>query len=82
MGSGVFRTEKRQPDVRSIKDTCANALETKEFVVNVMSDWAVEAENYTWYCADPSAQASSRVKWFLNNLARAAYPKGATALGA
>ena len=32
----------------SQKDTCTNALETKEFVVNIMSDWAVEAQNFTW----------------------------------
>jgi hypothetical protein len=32
----------------SVKDTCVNALATKEFVVNIMSDWAVEAQNYTW----------------------------------
>ena len=44
--------------MRSIKDTCANALETREFVVNVMSDWAVEAENYTWYCVVTIAQQS------------------------
>merc|ERR1711939_621314 len=39
----------RRPD-GSVKDTCLNALATKEFVVNIMSDWAVEAENHT--CAN------------------------------
>merc|ERR1712167_89749 len=29
---------------------CLNALATKEFVVNIMSDWAVEAQNHT--CAN------------------------------
>ena len=39
----------RRPD-GSVKDTCLNALATKEFVVNIMSDWAVEAQNHT--CAN------------------------------
>lgn len=30
-----------------MKDTCANALATKEFVVNIMSQWFVEAANHT-----------------------------------
>lgn len=30
-----------------MKDTCANALATKEFVVNIMSQWYVEAANHT-----------------------------------
>lgn len=29
------------------KDTCANAVETKEFVVNIMSEWFVESANHT-----------------------------------
>ena len=30
-----------------MKDTCSNALATKEFVVNIMSQWYVEAANHT-----------------------------------
>lgn len=30
-----------------MKDTLANVLETRECVVNIMSDWFVEAANYT-----------------------------------
>ena len=30
-----------------MKDTAANILETGEFVVNVMSEWFVEAANHT-----------------------------------
>ena len=30
-----------------IKDSCANILETREFVVNVMSEWFVESANFT-----------------------------------
>ena len=30
-----------------VKDTCTNILETGEFVVNVMSEWMVEAANHT-----------------------------------
>jgi len=30
-----------------IKDSCTNILATKEFVVNIMSDWFVEAANHT-----------------------------------
>lgn len=30
-----------------LKDTAANILETGEFVVNIISDWFVEAANHT-----------------------------------
>lgn len=36
-----------------MKDTCANALATKEFVVNIMSLWYIEAANHTCGNYDP-----------------------------
>ena len=31
-----------------VQDTCANVLKTKEFVVNIMSEWCAEATNHTY----------------------------------
>lgn len=45
------------------KDTCANILETKELTINIISEWFVEAANYT------STDAPSDVdEWTLSGL--------------
>lgn len=49
------------------KDTCNNILETKECVINIISDWFIEAANYTAINAPPEVS-----EWELSGLTPAA----------